>query len=63
MVLKWLCFILMCTDVIGYIIGVAKGIEKDVRLSSRLGTLIGLLFGVAARVYVLYNTANYWLLA
>ena len=61
--LKWFCFILACTDVIGYIIGVAKDMENDVKLSIKLGRLTGLLVGVAARVFVLYGAATSWLLA
>ena len=60
--LKWVCFILVCTDVIGYIIGVAKDMEKEIKLSSKLGRLTGLLVGVAARVFVLYGAASGWLL-
>ena len=60
--LKWVCFILVCTDVIGYIIGAAKDMEKEMKLSSKLGRLTGLLAGVAARVFVLYGAAAGWLL-
>lgn len=60
--LKWVCFILVCTDVIGYIIGAAKNMEKEIELSSKLGRLTGLLAGVAARVFVLYGAAAGWLL-
>ena len=60
--LKWACFILVCTDVVGYIITQGKNIEKDTRMSGRLGRLTGLLIGVAARVFVLYGAAAGWLL-
>lgn len=60
--LKWVCFLLMCTDVVGYILGAAKDIEKEIRMSSKLGRLTGLLAGVAARVFVLCGAATGWLL-
>jgi hypothetical protein len=56
MVLKWLCFILICIDVVGYIIEKSREMEG-------IGTLIGLLIGIAARVFVLYGTLTCWLLA
>lgn len=55
-VLKWICFILVCLDVVTYII--KQGKEMD-----GIGNFIGLCLGIAARVYVLYGTAAYWLLA
>lgn len=56
MVLKWICFVLVCMDTIAYII------DKGKRLDG-VGSLIGLCLGIAARVYVLYGAAAYWLLA
>ena len=55
-VLKWICFILVCLDTVGYII--KKGSEIN-----GVASLIGLCLGIAARVYVLYGAAAYWLLA
>ena len=55
-VLKWLCFILICTDVVVYIIEKSRELEG-------VGTLIVLLIGIAARVFVLYGTLTCWLLA
>ena len=54
-VLKWICFILVCIDVVGYII------EKAGDMKS-IASLIGLLLGIAARVFVLYGTLTCWLL-
>ena len=54
-VLKWICFILVCLDTVSYIV------EKANELDS-VAKLIGLLLGIAARVYVLYGAAAYWLL-
>ncbi len=54
-VLKWICFILVCLDTVGYIIEGAKDIEN-------IGSLIGLLLGIAARVFVLYGALTCWLL-
>lgn len=56
MVLKWICFILVCMDTIAYII------ERGKRLNG-VGSLIALCLGIAARVYVLYGATAYWLLA
>ena len=61
--LNWICFILICLDVISYIMDNGSNIEKTNDMSNRIAKFIGLCTGVAARVYVLYNTINYWLLA
>lgn len=61
--LKWICFIIICTDVIGYIVGVAKDIENEIKMSGKVAKLIGLLAGVATRVFVLGGAATCWLLA
>lgn len=55
MVLKWICFILVCLDVVSYIAYQVNEMDGAIRF-------IGLCIGLAARVYVLYNTATYWLL-
>lgn len=49
-VLKWICFILVCLDTVGYIV------EKANQMNG-VASLIGLCLGIAARVYVLYCTA------
>ena len=61
--LNWVCFILVCLDTVSYIIeqGIKIGNVKDA--STRVAKSIGLCVGIAARVYVLYNTVNCWLLA
>lgn len=61
MVLKWICFILVCLDTVGYIIEQADRIRNE--YESKVGRFIGLCLGIAARVYVLYGAAAYWLLA
>lgn len=55
-ILKWICFILVCFDNVTYIITKANSKSKG------LAFLIGLLLGIAARVFVLYGTATCWLL-
>lgn len=55
MILKWICFILVCLDVVSYIAYQVNEMDGAIRF-------IGLCIGLAARVYVLYNTATYWLL-
>lgn len=55
MVLKWICFILVCLDTVVYIAKTPNRVEN-------IGGLIGFLAGIAARVYVLYGTATCWLL-
>lgn len=55
-VLNWICFILVCLDVVAYVIQKSENIYSS-------AVFIGMLIGIAARVYVLYNTATYWLLA
>jgi hypothetical protein len=60
--LKWICFLIVCTDVIGYIIGISRDIGNCFSSSSRTAKIIGMFIGVAARVFVLYGAATYWLL-
>lgn len=55
-VLKWFCFILVCLDVLSYII------DKATQIKSFAG-MLGLITGIAARVYVLYGAAAYLLFA
>lgn len=60
-ILKWLCFILVCLDVLfSYFLEKAVGIRLE-KNSKKLGSLIGLLLGMAARIFVLYGTATCWL--
>lgn len=62
-VLNWICFILVCLDTLSYILEQADKINNTSELSSRVAKFMGLLTGIAARVYVLYNAAAYWLFA
>ena len=62
-VLKWICFILVCLDTLGYIFGQAIKIENENKVSSKAGRLVGLCLGIASRVYVLYGAVAYWILA
>lgn len=55
MVLKWICFILVCLDTLSYILEQASNMKS-------IANFIGLCIGIAARVYVLYGAATYWLL-
>lgn len=55
MVLKWICFLIVCLDALAYIIDKSSNIKN-------IGTIIGLMLGIAARVFVLYNTLIYWVL-
>lgn len=54
-VLKWICFIIIFLDAVGYIITSVDKVEN-------IPTLIGLCIGVAARAYVLYGACAYWVL-
>ena len=54
-ILKWICFTLICLDTVGYIL------DKSDRKG--ISAVIGLCLGVAARAYVLYGTVTYWLMA
>lgn len=53
-VLKWICFLIVCSDTVAYIM--QKSNISDIGI-------IGVFIGILARVYVLYNTITYWLLA
>lgn len=63
MFLKWICFLLVCLDTLSYILEQSDKISRTLEMGGRVAKFIGLLVGIAARVYVLYNTATYWLLA
>ena len=52
-IIKWMCFIIVCSDTLNYILECAE--ERT--------SIVGVFVGIAIRVYVLYNTATYWLLA
>ena len=57
-IIKWVCFILICLDVIfDYII--QKSINGNVH---NIPSLIGFMVGIAARVFVLYGTLTCWVL-
>lgn len=61
-VLKWICFILVCLDVLSYIIEEADKVKIASNKSSAVGKFVGMCVGVAARVFVLCGTATEWLL-
>lgn len=61
-VLKWICFILVCLDVLSYVVETSDRIQNHTKASKQVGGLIGLSIGVAARVIVLYGTATCWLM-
>lgn len=61
-VLKWICFILVCLDTLGYIVGQTAKIVTKNTAAGKMGVLLGLCIGTAARVFVLYGTATCWLL-
>lgn len=61
-ILKWFCFIIVCTDVIGYIIETVNKPSKE-STASKLGNFVGLCSGIAVRVFVLYGALTCWLLA
>ena len=60
-ILKWFCFLVVCTDVIGYIIETANKSKKKSG-AAKLGKFIGFSMGIAARVFVLYGTLTCWVL-
>lgn len=57
-ILKWICFVIVCIDVIAYILDFGNG-KREINGAS---TIFGMLIGVAARVFVLYGAATCWLL-
>lgn len=57
LVLKWICFIIVCLDTVSYVMEFGNK-EKRGR---GLGVLIGMICGITARVFVLYGTATTWL--
>lgn len=54
-ILKWICFILVCLDTVSYIMGKKDDIKS-------VASLIGLCLGIAARVFVLYGVVTCWLI-
>lgn len=63
MILKWICFLLVCLDTVAYVITAAKRIELEDKTSGKLGRFTGMCAGIAARVYVLYGAGTCWLAA
>ena len=53
--LKWICFLLVCGDTLGYILQKANKLNE-------WETVIGLCIGTAMRCFVLYGTLTCWLL-
>lgn len=58
-ILKWICFILICLDVIFDFI-IQKVLKGDIH---NIPSLSGFLIGIAARVFVLYGTLTCWVLS
>ena len=56
LILKWICFIVVCLDSIAYIIDHTKSEEPK-----KFSQLLGLLVGIAMRVYLLYGTYTCWI--
>ena len=63
MVLKCICFILVCLDTVSYIVEQAYRIGKERDTYGKICRFLGLCVGIAARVYVLYGACVYWLTA
>jgi hypothetical protein len=61
MILKWICFILVCLDTVSYIVEKAERIKLEDNIYGRIGSFIGTCLGIAARVYVLYGAGTCWL--
>ncbi len=61
--INWICFILVCLDTVSYIIEQGIKIAETKDTATSVAKFIGLCIGIACRVYILYNTVNYWLLA
>lgn len=57
LVLKWICFLIVCLDSISYVLEFGEG-----KHGKGFSVVIGLVFGVIARVIVLYGTVTTWLL-
>ena len=61
-ILKWFCFILVCTDTVMYVISQIVKNKSNTKMSKIIGNSIGLIIGILARVFVLYGAATCWLL-
>lgn len=61
MVLKWICFIIVCLDTVSYIAEQTNRLEKCNKTAEKAGSLLGLCIGIVARVYVLYGAGTCWL--
>ena len=61
-VLKWFCFILVCTDTVVYVTSQIIKNKSNTKMSKIIGNSIGLIIGILARVFVLYGAATCWLL-
>lgn len=56
MIWKWICYIVICSDVLSYIIKRARSIEN-------FAMVLGFAIGIIIRLCVLYNLATCWLFA
>ena len=61
-ILKWFCFILVCTDAVMYVISQIVKNKSNTKMSKIIGNSIGLIIGILARAFVLYGAATCWLL-
>ena len=61
-ILKWFCFILVCTDAVMYVISQIVKNKSNTKMSKIIGNSIGLIIGILARTFVLYGAATCWLL-
>lgn len=61
-VLKWFCFILVCTDVVAYVLNQMVKNRSYTKIPKIIGNSIGLIIGILARAFVLYGAATCWLL-
>ena len=62
-ILKWFCFILVCTDTVMYVISQIVKNKSNTKMSKIIGNSIGLIIGILARAFVLYGAATCWLFA
>lgn len=53
LVLKWICFIIVCLDVVAYL-----GDKLEQKADNV--TTIGIFLGILARIYVLYGAYTCW---
>ncbi len=57
-IFKWICFIVVCLDLVSHILEFSEEKRKPKNISS----FIGMMLGIVMRVFLLYGACRYWVM-